>query len=99
MKTFCFFERVLLDYLRQLIALCNVFLKRIIQLWRIKTRTLLRNLKNENEKLTTSNNEMNATLEDIRKRMKGLERDTSIMGTSLEKMTKNYNQIKTRYKI
>jgi len=56
-------------------------------------------LKNENEKLTTSNNEINATLEDIRKRMKGLERDTSIMGTSLEKMTKNYNQINDLYEL
>jgi len=56
-------------------------------------------LKNENEKLTTANNELNASLEDITKRLRGLERDTSILGTSLEKMTKNYNQINDLYEL
>ena len=56
-------------------------------------------LKSENERLSTSKNEMEVELEDFKKEMKGLKRDTSILGTSLSKMTKNYDQIDELYEL
>ncbi|HHZ64328.1 MAG TPA: hypothetical protein EYN38_06015 [Flavobacteriales bacterium] len=56
-------------------------------------------LKSENERLSTSKNEMEVELEDFKKEMKGLKRDTSILGTSLSKMTKNYDQINELYEL
>jgi len=57
------------------------------------------NLKKRNEELATKNNEMTAELENLRAYMKGLVRDTSILGSSLSKMTKNYNQINDLYEL
>jgi len=56
-------------------------------------------LKTENEKLTTSNTEMSSTIKRANKELRALERDTSIMGTSLSKMVKNYDQINELYEL
>ncbi|MBL4577045.1 MAG: OmpA family protein [Flavobacteriales bacterium] len=56
-------------------------------------------LKKQNEELATKNNEMITELEDLRARMKGLVRDTSILGSSLSKMSKNYDQINDLYEL
>ncbi|MBL4657096.1 MAG: OmpA family protein [Flavobacteriales bacterium] len=56
-------------------------------------------LKKQNEELATQNNEMKAELEDLRAKMKGLVRDTSILGSSLGKLTANYNQINDLYEL
>ena len=57
------------------------------------------NLKKKNEELATQNNEMMVELEDLRAHMKGLVRDTSILGSSLSKMTRNYDQINDLYEL
>lgn len=56
-------------------------------------------LKAENEKLTTENTEIASKIEYMRKSIRGLERDTMIMGTSLQKMTSNYDQINELYEL
>jgi len=56
-------------------------------------------LKKQNEEFANKSNEMSVELEDRRARMKGLVRDTSIMGSSLSKLTKNYNQINDLYEL
>ena len=56
-------------------------------------------LKSENERLSSSNTEMDSEIGDYKKVLKGLKMDTGIMGTSLNKMTKNYNQINELYEL
>jgi len=56
-------------------------------------------LKSENERLSSAKTEMEAELDDQKKTLKGLKRDTGILGTSLEKMTKNYDQINDLYEL
>jgi len=57
------------------------------------------NLKKQNEELATKNNEMMVELDDLRARMKGLVRDTAILGSSLAKLTTNYNQVNDLYEL
>lgn len=56
-------------------------------------------LKKQNEELATKNNEMMAELEDLRAKHKGLVRDTSILGSSLAKLTSTYNQVNDLYEL
>ncbi|MFH1321747.1 MAG: OmpA family protein [Bacteroidota bacterium] len=56
-------------------------------------------LKAENEKLTIKSTEMSSEIEDLKSLITALERDTTIMGTSLQKMIKNYNQINELYEL
>lgn len=56
-------------------------------------------LKSENENLTIANNEMTSQIDDLKKRMKAMARDTMILGTSLEKMSVNYARINDLYEI
>jgi len=56
-------------------------------------------LKKQNEELVNKSNEMSVELEDLRARMKGLVRDTSIMGSSLAKLTTNYKQVNDLYEL
>jgi len=57
------------------------------------------NLKKQNEELTINSSEMLVELEDLRAKMKGLVRDTTILGSSLSKLTKNYNQVNDLYEL
>ncbi len=56
-------------------------------------------LKEQNEKLSSENNEMKSTLEGYEKQLKGLKMDTGILRKSVALMTKNYNQINELYEI
>lgn len=56
-------------------------------------------LKAENEKLTIKSTEMSSEIEDMRRSIRGLEKDTLILGTTLQKMTSNYNQINELYEL
>ncbi|PCH93920.1 MAG: cell envelope biogenesis protein OmpA [Bacteroidetes bacterium] len=56
-------------------------------------------LKSENERLSSSKSELESEIGDYKKVLKGLKMDTGIMGTSLGKMTKNYDQINELYEL
>src|SRR3989304_24015 len=56
-------------------------------------------LKAENEKIITENKEVSSKNEYMKKSISGLERDTMILGTSLAKITSNYNQINELYEL
>ena len=56
-------------------------------------------LREDNIELSTKNNELGAKLEDYNKILKALERDTTLLGSSLGKMTKNYDQINDLYEL
>lgn len=49
-------------------------------------------------KCEAENNEMKATIAENAKRMDALQRDTSIQGTSLRQLTKNYDQLDRTYR-
>lgn len=55
-------------------------------------------LKRANQSLENTNTELNAKIDDIQKRMKFLEKDTTVLGTSLRQMTKNYDQLDRTYR-
>jgi len=56
-------------------------------------------LKTDNEKLTTSNTELTSKLADINKRFYGLQNDTMVLGTSLRRVTVNYDQLDKTYEL
>ena len=54
-------------------------------------------LKTENLDLDAANTELTAELESIEKRFEGLKNDTNVMGTSLRRLTKNYDKLDGSY--
>ncbi len=56
-------------------------------------------LKSDNERLSSAKTEMESEITDYKKVLKGLKMDTGIMGSSLSKMTKNYDQINDLYEL
>ncbi|MFT4681764.1 MAG: chemotaxis protein MotB [Granulosicoccus sp.] len=54
-------------------------------------------LKTENLDLNAANTELTAELEAIEKRFNGLKNDTNVMGTSLRRLTKNYDKLDDTY--
>ena len=56
-------------------------------------------LKASNQDLEEKHNELNVTIEDLQKRMKALQSDTSVIGQSLRQMTKNYDQVNKTYQL
>ncbi|HNW98907.1 MAG TPA: OmpA family protein [Bacteroidales bacterium] len=55
------------------------------------------NYKTENEALTTKTTELGAAVEILKKRISGLELDSTVRGTSLKTMTTNYDQLNKTY--
>lgn len=57
----------------------------------------LKEMSGVNEQLQSSVQESNAQLEDCRKRVTALQRDTSIMSTTRRRLTENYNELHASY--
>lgn len=56
-------------------------------------------LKSDNQSLVTKNTELSANIESITKRINALQTDTMVLGTSLRRVTVNYDQLYKTYEL